>query len=271
MSPLSWEKRAGKSSPADEKSRSRRRKRIVLMDYNFRMPEKRDILYEGKAKIVYLTDDPDKLILHFKDTATAFDGVKRAELKGKGALNNTISSLIFEILHKKGIKTHFIEKLSNNEMLVWRAERFPVEVVVRNIAAGSVVKRLGFKEGEVFRKPLVELFYKNDELHDPLVCEEHVELMNLAPIEFLHQMKETALKVNDVLREFFSQQGIKLVDFKLEFGRLPDGSVGIVDEISPDSMRLWDAKTGEKLDKDRFRFDLGDLLEGYRKILKRIS
>ena len=234
------------------------------------MPEKRKKLYEGKAKIVYETEDPDKLILHFKDTATAFDGVKKAELKGKGTLNNTISSLIFEILHRHGIKTHFIERLSDNEMLVWRADRFLVEVVVRNVAAGSVVRRLGFKEGEKFEKPLVEFFYKNDELHDPLVCKSHIELMNLAPMEAIPLMREMALKVNEILFKFFEEHGITLVDFKLEFGRLPDGSVGIVDEISPDSMRLWDLKTGEKLDKDRFRFDLGDLLEGYRKVLERI-
>ncbi len=235
------------------------------------MPEKKKKLYEGKAKIVYETEDPEKLILHFKDSATAFDGVKKAQLEGKGSLNNTISSIIFEVLHKKGIKTHYIKKLSDNEMLVWRAERFLVEVVVRNLAAGSIVKRLGFKEGEKFEKPLVEFFYKNDQLHDPLVCEAHIDLMKLAPIEALPTMRETALKVNSILSEFFSQNGIILVDFKLEFGRLPDGSIGIVDEISPDSMRLWDAETGEKLDKDRFRFDLGDLLEGYRKVLERIS
>ena len=235
------------------------------------MPQKTKKLYEGKAKVVYETDDPDKLILVFKDTATAFDGVKKAELTGKGALNNTISSLIFEILHKSGIKTHYIEKLSDTEMLVWKAERFLVEVVVRNVAAGSVVKRLGFKEGDRFEKPLLEFFYKNDELHDPLVCDAHIELMKLAPMEALPLMRDTALKVNEVLSRFFQEHGIILVDFKLEFGRLPDGSIGIVDEISPDSMRLWDARTGEKLDKDRFRFDLGDLLEGYRKILKQIS
>jgi len=235
------------------------------------MPEKKRKLYEGKAKVVYETEDPNKLILEFKDTATAFDGVKKAELKGKGSLNNEISSLIFEILNGKGMRTHFIEKLSDREMLVWRAERFLVEVVVRNVAAGSVVKRLGFKEGEEFKKPLVEFFYKNDELHDPMVCEAHIELMDLAPIEFIPQMKRIALEVNEILKNFFEEHGIRLVDFKLEFGKLPDGSLGIVDEISPDSMRLWDAKTGEKLDKDRFRFDLGDLLEGYRKILNQIS
>jgi len=235
------------------------------------MPQKKRKLYEGKAKIVYETEEPDKLILEFKDTATAFDGVKKAELKGKGSLNNTISSLVFELLHRHGVKTHFIRKLSDREMLVWRAERFLVEVVVRNVAAGSVVKRLGFREGHKFKKPLVEFFYKSDELHDPMVCEAHIEIMNLAPLEAVPVMRDTALKVNEVLSKFFKEHGITLVDFKLEFGRLPDGSIAVVDEISPDSMRLWDAKTGEKLDKDRFRFDLGDLLEGYRKVLERIS
>ncbi len=232
--------------------------------------EKKRVLYEGKAKIVYETNDPDKLILYFKDTATAFDGVKKAEIKGKGAINNTISSIIFEILNSKGIKTHYIKKISENEMLVWRAERFLVEVVVRNVATGSIVKRLGIKEGTRFEKPLVEFFYKNDELHDPLVCEQHIELLNLAPKEAIPYMKETALRVNEILYEFFDKHGIILVDFKLEFGKLPDGSIAIVDEITPDSMRLWDKKTGEKLDKDRFRFDLGDLLEGYKKVLESI-
>lgn len=234
------------------------------------MPKKTRKLYEGKAKIVYETEEKDKLILKFKDSATAFDGVKKAELTGKGELNCTISSIIFELLHRKGIKTHYLKRISSNEMLVWRAERFLVEVVVRNVAAGSVVKRLGFKEGQKFKKPLVEFFYKNDELHDPLVCETHIEIMELAPLEALPVMRQTALKVNEVLSGFFSEHGIRLVDFKLEFGKLPDGNVAVVDEISPDSMRLWDIKTGEKLDKDRFRFDLGDLLEGYRKILERI-
>lgn len=228
-------------------------------------------LYEGKAKIVYQSDDPEKVILFFKDTATAFDGEKKAYLIGKGSLNCSISSIIFELLHKKGIKNHFIEKLSQSEMLVWKAERFSVEVVVRNIASGSIVKRLGLKEGMRFEKPVVELFYKNDELHDPMVCESHVELLGLAPPELLPSMKESALKVNEILEEFFSQHGIILVDFKLEFGKLPDGSLAIIDEITPDSMRLWDSETGEKLDKDRFRYDLGDLLEGYRRVLGKIE
>ncbi len=224
-------------------------------------------LYEGKAKIVYETEDPNKVILFFKDTASAFDGVKKAEIKGKGELNNTISSILFEVLEKRGVKTHYIRKLSEREMLVWRAERFPVEVVVRNVATGSIVKRLGIKEGTKFKRPLLEFFMKDDKLHDPMVCEEHITLLGLAPEDAIPLMKETALKVNEVLREVFSKGGIILVDFKLEFGRLPDGSVAVVDEITPDTMRLWDEKTGEKLDKDRFRFDLGDLLEGYKRVL----
>ncbi len=225
-------------------------------------------LYEGKAKIVYETEDPNKVILFFKDTASAFDGVKRAEIKGKGEINNTISSILFEILERKGVRTHYVEKVSEREMLVWRAERFPVEVVVRNLAAGSIVKRIGIEEGTEFKRPLVEFFMKNDQLHDPMVCEDHIVLLGLAPEEAIPIMKETALKVNEILRDVFSKAGIKLVDFKLEFGRIPDGSVAVVDEITPDSMRLWDERTGEKLDKDRFRFDLGDLLEGYRKVLE---
>ena len=225
-------------------------------------------VYEGKAKIVYETEDPNKVILFFKDTASAFDGVKKAEIKGKGEINNKISSLLFEVLEKRGVRTHYIERLSEREMLVWRAERFPVEVVVRNVATGSIVKRLGIKEGTKFKRPLVEFFMKNDQLHDPMVCEDHIVLLGLAPEEAIPIMRETALKVNEILSEVFSKAGIKLVDFKLEFGRIPDGSVAVVDEITPDSMRLWDEKTGEKLDKARFRFDLGDLLEGYKKVLE---
>ena len=232
---------------------------------------KRKILYEGKAKIVYQTENPEKLILFFKDTATAFDGDKKAYLQGKGELNCSISSLIFQLLEERGIKTHFVDRLSENEMLVWRAERFLLEVVVRNVIAGSLARRLGLEEGKELEKPLLELFYKNDELHDPLICESHVELLGIAPLESISLMKETALRVNEILRGFFSSHGITLVDFKLEFGRLPDGSLAVVDEITPDSMRLWDSETGEKLDKDRFRYDLGDLLEGYRKVLRKIE
>jgi phosphoribosylaminoimidazole-succinocarboxamide synthase len=230
-----------------------------------------DKVYEGKAKIVYRTEDPNKYILYFKDTATAFDATKKAQIVGKGELNNTISSLIFDMLEKKGIKTHFIRKLSQREMLVWRAKRFDVEVVVRNITAGSLCKRLGIEEGRLLHKPLVEFFYKNDTLHDPLLCYEHILLLELLKEEQIAVLKKTALEVNEILKDFFKERGLLLVDFKLEFGELPDGKIAIVDEISPDTCRLWDAKTGEKLDKDRFRFDLGDLIEGYKKVLERIQ
>ena len=224
-------------------------------------------LYEGKAKIVYETEEPDKVILEFKDVATAFDGVKKENIKGKGSLNNEISSIVFAILENEGIRTHFIKKLSDTEMLVWKAKRFPLELVVRNYAAGSFVKRYGVKEGTEISPPLTEFFMKSDELHDPMVCEEHIKFLNLAPVELLPEMKKIGLKVNEILKNIFEKANILLVDFKLEFGLLPDGSLAVIDEISPDSMRLWDKQTKEKLDKDRFRFDLGDLLEGYKKIL----
>ncbi|MFZ8863737.1 MAG: phosphoribosylaminoimidazolesuccinocarboxamide synthase [Thermocrinis sp.] len=228
-------------------------------------------LYEGKSKVIYKTEEEDKVIVFFKDSATAFDATKTAEIEGKGIINNTISSLLFELLEKSGIKTHYIKKISDREMLVWRAKRFDLEVVVRNITAGSLCKRLGLEEGLELKPPLVEFFYKNDQLHDPLVCVEHIKLLNLAEDWQVQSMKEMALKTNQVLREFFKENGLLLVDFKLEFGILPDGSLAIIDEISPDTCRLWDAKTGEKLDKDRFRFDLGDLMEGYRRVLEKIQ
>jgi len=228
-------------------------------------------LYEGKAKVIYKTEEEDKVIVFFKDSATAFDATKRAEIEGKGVINNTISSLLFELLEKSGIKTHYIKRLSEREMLVWRAKRFDLEVVVRNITAGSLCKRLGLEEGLEIKPPLVEFFYKNDQLHDPLVCVEHIRLLNLAEDWQVQSMKEMALKINKVLREFFKGHGLLLVDFKLEFGILSDGSLAVIDEISPDTCRLWDAKTGEKLDKDRFRFDLGDLMEGYRRVLEKIQ
>ncbi|MEN3028186.1 MAG: phosphoribosylaminoimidazolesuccinocarboxamide synthase [Aquificaceae bacterium] len=228
------------------------------------------LLYEGKAKIVYQVEE-DKCLVYFKDTATAFDATKRANIEGKGILNNAISSLLFQLLEERGIRTHFIKKVSDREMLVWRAKRYDLEVVVRNITAGSLCKRLGLKEGQKLKKPLVELFYKRDDLHDPLICAEHALLLGLADRREIGEMLRMALKVNKVLKDFFKDHGLLLVDFKLEFGRLPDRTIGVIDEISPDTCRLWDAKTGEKLDKDRFRFDLGDLLEGYRKVLEKVQ
>ncbi|NPA52981.1 MAG: phosphoribosylaminoimidazolesuccinocarboxamide synthase [Aquificae bacterium] len=228
-------------------------------------------LYEGKAKILYKTDDPDKFIAYFKDSATAFDAIKKATIKGKGALNNTLSSIIFQLLNQNKIPTHFIKKLSDREMLVHKVEIIPVEVVVRNIAAGSIVKRLGIPEKIPFKPPLVEFYLKNDQLHDPIICKEHILAMKLAKEDEIEKMKHLALEVNNILSKFFKDHGILLVDFKLEFGKRPDGSIVVADEISPDTCRLWDIKTGEKLDKDRFRFDLGDLLEGYKKVLEKIT
>ncbi len=233
--------------------------------------EKLEKVYEGKAKILYKTQDPDKFIAYFKDSATAFDAIKKATIEGKGTLNNTLASIFFEILNKHGIPTHFIKKLSDREMLVYKVEIIPVEVVVRNIAAGSIVKRLGIPEKKPFNPPLVEFYLKNDELHDPIICKEHILAMELATEEEIEKMKELALKVNNILSDFLKKHGILLVDFKLEFGKRPDGSIVLADEISPDTCRLWDIKTGEKLDKDRFRFDLGDLIEGYKKVLEKIQ
>ncbi len=232
--------------------------------------EKKEKIYEGKAKIIYATDQPDKVIAYFKDSATAFDAVKKATIKGKGILNNTISSFFFQLLGEKGIPTHFIKKLSDREMLIYKVQIIPVEVVVRNMAAGSIVRRLGIPEKTKFEPPLIEFYLKNDELHDPIICEQHIYAMDLAKPEEVHKMKEIALKVNEIIKEFMEKQGVILVDFKLEFGR-KDCQIVLADEISPDTCRFWDAKTGESLDKDRFRFDLGDLIEGYRKILEKIE
>jgi phosphoribosylaminoimidazole-succinocarboxamide synthase len=233
--------------------------------------EKREKLYEGKAKIVYATDEPDKVIIHFKDETTAFDGVKKETITGKGVINNTISSLIFELLNKRGIPTHYIKKLSDREMLAYKVDIIPVEVVVRNYAAGSFSRRYGIQEGTKLEKPLVETFWKNDELHDPLVCNEHIELLNLSNLEDVEQMKKMALEINEILKDFFAQKSIILVDFKVEFGKTKDGKLVVADEISPDSCRLWDAKTMKKLDKDVFRFDLGSLEEVYKEVLKRLE
>ena len=229
-------------------------------------------LYEGKAKRIYSIKGEDNIYLQeFKDDATAFDGIKKDTINDKGVLNNEISSVIFEYLNKKGIPTHFIKKVSENEMLVKKVEIILVEVVCRNIAAGSLVKRLGFKEGEVLKKPLVEYYYKNDDLHDPIFTEDHIYAMGLANNSEMKIIKEYAVKINELLTQFFIERGLKLVDFKLEFGRDKDGNIILADEISPDTCRLWDSKTNKKLDKDRFRFDLGEVQESYKEIKKRIS
>ncbi|ADY73920.1 Phosphoribosylaminoimidazole-succinocarboxamide synthase [Desulfurobacterium thermolithotrophum DSM 11699] len=231
--------------------------------------EKKEKLYEGKAKVLYKTDNKDLLVQYFKDDTTAFDGAKKEVLEDKGVINCSISTAIFEYLEKNGIKTHFVERLSSREMLVKGCEIIPVEVVVRNIAAGSFSRRYGVKEGTPLKKPLVEYFYKSDELHDPMVCPNHVYLFEWATKEELEEMTNTALKVNELLKKFFDEIGIILVDFKLEFGR-HNGEVILADEITPDSCRLWDKSSMEVLDKDRFRKDMGKVVESYKEIYKRI-
>ncbi|MFD1849627.1 phosphoribosylaminoimidazolesuccinocarboxamide synthase [Oceanobacillus bengalensis] len=232
---------------------------------------KAELLYEGKAKKVYQTEIPGRLVLSYKNDATAFNGVKKKTFAGKGRLNNEISSRIFEFLHDKGIETHFIEKLNETEQLVYQTEIIPIEVVVRNLATGSITKRLGMEEKTIFYPPIVEFFYKNDELGDPLINDEHaLFLTNVTPIE-LQEMKGKALKINQILSELFQRLDITLVDFKLEFGRMIDGTIILADEISPDTCRLWDKKTEGKLDKDVFRQGIGDLIEVYEEILDRLE
>ncbi|MEZ0324077.1 MAG: phosphoribosylaminoimidazolesuccinocarboxamide synthase [Hydrogenothermaceae bacterium] len=228
-------------------------------------------LYEGKAKIVYKTDEPDKVIIYFKDEATAFNAQKRDVIEGKGVLNNKISSLFFKLLNERGIPTHFIQQLSDREMLTYKTTIIPVEVVVRNIATGSIVKRLGIEEKTVFNPPLIEFYLKNDALGDPIICYEHIRALNLASDEDINTIKNLALKINGILRDFMKSKGIILVDFKLEFGKKSDGTIVVADEISPDTCRFWDEKTGEKMDKDRFRLNLGELIKYYEEVLRRIE
>ena len=234
--------------------------------------KKRGKLYEGKAKIMYKTDNPDLYIQYFKDDATAFDGVKKGTISSKGAINCSISAYLFQLLEAEGITTHFVEQLGEREMLVKALEIVMVEVVIRNVAAGSIVKRLGFEEGFLFEDPMVELFYKSDALHDPLLNDQHVQIMKLATPEEVTSMKATSLKVNRWLKAYLLERGIRLIDYKLEFGR-HHGELLLADEITPDGCRFWDSETGEKMDKDRFRFDLGQVdafyLENHRRIVGR--
>lgn len=232
--------------------------------------EKREMLYEGKAKKVYATDDENMVVIYYKDDATAFNGVKKGQIEDKGVLNNSITSSLFEMLEKKGVPTHFIKKLNDREQLCKKVQIVPVEVIVRNIAAGSMSKRLGIPEGTELKTTVFEISYKNDALGDPLINDTHAVAIGITTFEELNKIYEMAAKVNEALKEFFIKQNIKLVDFKLEFGRF-DGKVILADEISPDTCRLWDAKTNEKLDKDRFRRDLGNVKEAYEEIMARIG
>ncbi|MCD4690314.1 phosphoribosylaminoimidazolesuccinocarboxamide synthase [bacterium] len=227
-------------------------------------------LYEGKAKILWETDEPGHMVQEFKDDATAFNGVKHEVVSGKGVLNNQISSHFFQLLEKAGVRTHFVERISESEMVVERLDMLALEVVVRNIAAGSLVKRLGVEAGTTFDPPLVEFYLKDDDLDDPILAEEHVRALGLATDAQVAELKRAALTVNRVLTEFLTGRGIRLVDFKLEFGT-KDGEMVLGDEVSPDTCRFHDAESGRIMDKDRFRQDLGGFMEAYQEVLGRVS
>lgn len=231
---------------------------------------KLEMLYEGKAKKVYRTDAANQYIIEYKDDATAFNGLKKGTIADKGIMNNSISSKLFEVLEAKGIKTHFIEKLNDREMLVKKVEIVPLEVLVRNYAAGSLSKRYGIEEGTKLKNTILEFCYKNDELGDPFINEYHIKAMELATEEEVRIIEKAALKINKILTDIMNEKNLDLVDFKLEFGRTPEGEIILADEISPDTCRLWDASTHEKLDKDRFRRDMGKVEEGYMEVVGRI-
>lgn len=228
-----------------------------------------DMVYEGKAKKIFLTDKEDEVVQYFKDDATAFNAQKKGTILEKGVVNNKISSRLFEVLEKAGVATHFIKNLSDREMLARRVKILPIEVVVRNRATGSIIKRLGLEEGLIIEPPLVEFFYKNDALGDPLITDDHVRMMKLVTPDQVARLKSLSLKINEVLKPFFQERGMMLVDFKLEFGLWKD-QILLADEISPDTCRFWDIKTGERMDKDRFRKDLGRIEETYQEVLKRV-
>ena len=232
--------------------------------------QKLEQLYEGKAKKVFKTDDPELLIVDYKDDATAFNGLKKGSIAGKGVINNQMSNRLMAKLEKAGVPTHFVQELSPRETLVKRVSIVPLEVIVRNLSAGSFAKRYGVEEGIVFDAPTIEFSYKNDELGDPLLNSYHALALKLATAEEIDTIKRYAFQVNDFLKALWAECGVILVDFKLEFGRLADGSIVLADEISPDTCRLWDEKTHEKLDKDRFRRDLGGVEDAYAEIMKRL-
>ena len=232
-------------------------------------PEKREQLYEGKAKKVFATTDPDIVLVDYKDDATAFNGLKKGTIVGKGVINNKVTNFLMQMLEKQGIRTHFVEQISDRETLVKKVSIVPVEVIVRNIAAGSLSKRLGIPEGTKLKETVLEYSYKNDELGDPMINDYHVYAMGLATREEMAKISSMAFAVNKILSEYLKPLGIELIDFKLEFGRFR-GDIILADEISPDTCRFWDSKTGEKLDKDRFRRDLGHVEEAYQEILRRL-
>lgn len=232
--------------------------------------EKQVQLYEGKAKRVYATADENLVIVSYKDDATAFDGTKKGTIMGKGAINNRMSNYLMQLLENEGVPTHFVEELSDRETVVKKVSIVPLEVIIRNISAGSFAKRYGVEEGIAFKRPTIEFSYKNDDLHDPLINDYHALALELATDEEIETIKSMAFKVNEVLKAYFLSLNVKLVDFKLEFGRLTDGTIVLADEISPDTCRFWDADTNEKLDKDRFRRDLGGVEDAYNEMMKRV-
>lgn len=232
--------------------------------------EKRAQLYEGKAKKVYATDDNVLVIVSYKDDATAFNGLKKGTIEGKGVINNKMSNFLMQILEKEGVKTHFVKELSERDTLVKRVTILPLEVIIRNISAGSFAKHYGVKEGIVFTEPTIEFSYKNDELGDPLLNEYHALALGLATKAEIALVKSMAFKINEVLKAYFKKLNVTLVDFKIEFGKTVDGEIVLADEISPDTCRFWDSTTGEKLDKDRFRRDLGGVEDAYQEMMRRL-
>lgn len=232
--------------------------------------QKKEQLYEGKAKKVYATEDDSLVIVSYKDDATAFNGLKKGTIEGKGVINNKMSNFLMQILEKEGVKTHFVEELSARDTLVKRVKILPLEVIIRNISAGSFAKHYGVEEGIVFDEPTIEFSYKNDDLGDPLLNEYHALALKLGTKEEIAQVKAMAFKVNEVLKEYFKKLNVTLVDFKIEFGKTVDGEIVLADEISPDTCRFWDSTTGEKLDKDRFRRDLGGVEDAYQEMMRRL-
>ena len=232
--------------------------------------EKLSQLYEGKAKKVFLTDDENLLIVSYKDDATAFNGLKKGTIDGKGAVNNQMSNMLMQLLEKNGVKTHFEKELSERETVVKKVDIVPLEVIIRNVSAGSFSKKYGVEEGIVFSAPTIEFSYKNDDLGDPLLNAYHAIALNIATREEIETIKAMAFKVNSVLIDYFKSLNIRLVDFKLEFGKTSDGTIVLADEISPDTCRLWDINTNEKLDKDRFRRDMGGVEDAYNEVMRRI-
>lgn len=230
-----------------------------------------EMLYEGKAKKVFATENPNEVVIYYKDDATAFNGLKKGTIMDKGIMNNTITTFFFDLLGKNGIPHHQIKKLSDRESLCKKVHIIPLEVVTRNIAAGSLAKKMGVEEGYVLKKPIIEFCYKNDDLGDPMINDDYAEAFGIATDAQVQEIKALTLKINDILKQFLAERKIRLVDFKMEFGTDADGKVILADEITPDTARLWDWDTNEKLDKDRFRRDLGNVEEAYHEVIRRLT